>query len=217
MLCPRRLRQDTASQTNTLFAIASNVIHSTILVYYQVFGYSSAQKSSQAFDPEDPTVGRVLARNIAPPRTAAIVKRYIADLEALDESSLSELYTTSGGDPVDDDARLNILDEDGPGSCPEAPIQLILRQQPTPLSLNTSSLSPSSASPYSPATSIVTSSMGLSPLTYQQIIPSPTTPTPTNSFPPEEIAMSIYEPGKAISPEPPRGWVSAHLVRQAGE
>lgn len=193
------------------------LLHLTILVYYQVFGYTSAHKSSQAFNSEDPTVGRVLARNIAPPRTSAIVKRYIADLEALDESSITELYTIDGGDPVDDDTRLNILDEDGPGSCPEAPIQLILRQQPTPLTLNIPPVSPSSASPYSPATSLVTSTMGLSPLTHQHLIPSPTTPTPTNSFPPEEIAMSLYDPGKARSPELPRGWVSAHLLRQAGE
>lgn len=79
---------------------------------------------------DEPSVGRIRARNIAPPRTAGIIKRAILRTEAIDLSRDSSLFLLASGsdDAVDDDVRLDVTDAkgEGPGSSPESPIGIVL-------------------------------------------------------------------------------------------
>jgi len=206
--------------------------YSAVLVYYQLFGRNAPRISKQAFDQEDPTVGRVLARGIAPPRTALIVKRYIANLEGIDESLLVDLYLNDGqgnGEPVQDDARVPIILQNGhgygPGSTPEAPLAITVRE-PRPhvntLALASSPLtspSTSSAPPPSSSPVITLSDTGA---------PPSSSPVPRASFSSAGASSSLSpleqtdpqppltEPGKVASDVKPRGWVTAHLTRKTG-
>lgn len=201
------------------------------LVYYQIFGRDAPCCSKQSFDPDEPTVGRVLARNIAPPRTALIIKRYLAKLEGIDEFLVADLYLNdSRGDsePVQDDTRVPITLEHGPGATREAPLAIILREQPqtivntlivdslTPTSARTSQLpsatSPSPSSPVTTISSCETPRPSLSgPGTSSSSSPLLVTGQ-TDSLP----LMSATEPGKVASSRKPPGWAAAHLTRKTG-
>ena len=169
-------------------------------VYYQIFGSDAPCSSKHAYDTEEPTIGRVLARNISPLQTARIIKRYLAKREGIDESLIGDLYLRNGqdiGEPVQDNDRVPIMSEHGPGSTPEAPLAITLRETPhepeaPPLSPNT---------PSSPTTS-------RSPLPSPGALP----PEPAGSLPP----MSETEPGKVASAEKLPGWVTAWLARKTG-
>lgn len=80
---------------------------------------------------DEPSIGRILARNIAPPRTAGIIKRAILRAESIDPSRVSNLFlvASGGNDAVDDEIRLDVTDEKGqggPGSSPDSPIGIVL-------------------------------------------------------------------------------------------
>lgn len=79
---------------------------------------------------DEPSIGRIRARNIAPPRTAGIIKRAILRAESIDPSRVSNLFLVASGsnDAVDDEIRLDVTDEkgQGPGSSPESPIGIVL-------------------------------------------------------------------------------------------
>ena len=96
-------------------------------VYYQIQGNSSPVPSRRAFDPHDRTTGRVLARTTSPTRTAANVKRYIAQLEGIDPSRVEAIYPDLESDrPIPDDTRIATL-EGGPGTSMGSPLAISVR------------------------------------------------------------------------------------------
>jgi len=199
------------------------MLYHPILVYYQIFGRYAPYTSKQAFDPDDPTVGRVLARDIAPPRTALIIKRYLASLEDIDEFLLADLYLNYGQDdeePVQDDARVPITLEHGPGAAREAPLAIVLRElQPTINTLVSDSLpSPSTSSAPPPSS---TSSPPSPAITVESARHRSSLSTSSSSSWPLERAdslppMSPTEPGKVAFDEKPPGWVTARLTCRTG-
>lgn len=100
-------------------------------VYYQIFDDEVAIPSKQPIpDYDEPSIGRIRAHNIAPPRTAGIVKRAILRAESVDPSRVSKLFlvASGNGDAVADEIRLDVTDEkgQGPGSSPDLPIGIVL-------------------------------------------------------------------------------------------
>lgn len=100
-------------------------------MYYQIFedGITSPVKR-RAPDIDEPSIGRIRARDIAPPRSVGIIKRAVAKAEDLDVSCISGLFLLAGGsgEAADDNLRVDILDERGrgPGGNPDVPIAIVL-------------------------------------------------------------------------------------------
>ena len=103
-------------------------------VYYQVFDDGTVSPVKQrAPDTDEPSIGRIRARDIAPPRSIGVIKRAIAKAEDIDVSSISGLFLLAGGsgEAADDNLRVDILDERGrgPGGSPDVPIAVVLGMQ----------------------------------------------------------------------------------------
>jgi len=84
-------------------------------------------------DLDEPSIGRIRARDIAPPRSVGIIKRAIAKAEQIELSRINDLFLLAGanGEAAEDKMRLDILDERGrgPGGSPEVPIAIVLGQE----------------------------------------------------------------------------------------
>lgn len=102
------------------------------IVYYQVFGHSSPLSLKSAFDSADDTLGRILTRKIAPPKTIAVIKRYIAQLEGLDASLFDEVYLDSDGgsdEPLPDGFKIPLSgSDDMPGLNSDIPLAIIMKK-----------------------------------------------------------------------------------------
>lgn len=125
------------------------------LVYYHIFGPQSKLPSRNSFDPSDDTIGRVPARNIAPPRTARLIRQYIAHFEGLDPSHIAALYidADSDGDAIPDDAKVGVMVDGGPGTTADLPLAIILNDTYPRLPEDTSHTPP--RTPVSPQTTTI--------------------------------------------------------------
>jgi hypothetical protein len=87
----------------------------------------------RAPDTDEPSIGHIRARDIAPPRSVSIIKRAIAKAEDIDAFCVSGPFLLAGGsgEAADDNTRVDILDERGcgPGGNPEVPIAIVLGSQ----------------------------------------------------------------------------------------
>jgi hypothetical protein len=151
----------------------------------------------------------VPARRIAPPRTAAIIKRYIAQLEGIDFSQIKAIYPNAESDvAIPDDTGISVLEEGAPGTSQELPLAISLRDSDTlDGSVNIDKLS--KISPVLLPTPI------LPPVTP----PSPAAPLPHVTFPPDVQLRALQrsgslsssyssntilsQPGAPLSPPPP--------------
>lgn len=102
-------------------------------VYYQIFedGIAATAKNTvPGLSSSEPSIGRIRARDIAPPRTVGIIKRAISKSEEIPLLRIADLFLLAGasGDAAEDHVRLDILDEKirGPGGTPEVPIAIVL-------------------------------------------------------------------------------------------
>jgi len=178
-------------------------ISSARYVYYELFGSASTLSSKCAFDSENDSIGRVPARKIAPPRTAAIVKRYIAQLEGIDPTQIT-IYTDAESDhPIPDDTRIAIFEEGGPGTSLENPLAISLRDgdhlaTPSPVLMPTPSLY--GGTPPSPAGSLPYVSHTTMPL------PHPPASERSMSFSSRHSAESLAVPGQAAAPPANPRW-----------
>jgi len=160
----------------------------------------------------------VLARDIAPPRTALIIKRYLASLEDIDEFLLADLYLNYGQDdeePVKDDARVPITLEHGPGATREAPLAIVLRELQPIINIIVSDSLPSPSTSSAPPPSS-TSSPPSPAITFASAGPRSPLSASLLSWPLERAdslpPMSPTEPGKVAFDEKPPGWATAHLT-----
>lgn len=159
------------------------IVVSLSVVYYQIFGSAAALPSKCAFDPQDNTIGRVPARTFAPPRTAGIIKRYIAQLEGIDYSQFEAIYPSESDVPIPDDTRIAILGDGGPGTSKESPLAISLRDADTPNS------GPSLATP-------LTWSPVLLPA---PLLPSITPPSPAISLPAPNAQLNTHQRSMSVS------------------
>jgi hypothetical protein len=165
-------------------------VASLFAVYYQCFGNSSALPSKRAFDAQDNTTGRVPARTIAPPRTAAVVKRYIAQQEGIDPSEVEAIYASAESDqPIPDDARIPIFQEAGPGSSMGSPLAISLRDFGSDArSCRTATATPQVMSPVLMPT----------PSQYISTPPSPSVSLPHVTYPPD-VQLHLLERAMSMS------------------
>ncbi|KAF8305372.1 hypothetical protein DL93DRAFT_2102077 [Clavulina sp. PMI_390] len=106
-------------------------------VYYQIFQNSRALGSYESFDDEYNALARVRRIGIAPPRTIASFCRCVLGLEGFELSDIYEIYFDNSEVPASPRDLLSFVVGD-PGTKPDAPIALILRdsalRQPRPSS-----------------------------------------------------------------------------------
>lgn len=124
---PRSSTSSEFSQADTKSTLGAP----TRYLYYQIFEDETAVPSKQQVpDFDEPSIGRIRARNIAPPRTVRIIKRAILKAEAIEPSRISSLFldASDSSDALDDEVRLDVTDQKGtgPGSSPDSPIGIVL-------------------------------------------------------------------------------------------
>ena len=99
-----------------------------MIVYYRIYAEDGALPSKTAFSPGDPFVGRIKFGSVPPPRTAKNVKRSIAKEENIKDRERTSLFLTPYSQaPMDDAAKITILNGTGPGSTPQEPLVLVAK------------------------------------------------------------------------------------------
>ena len=82
--------------------------------------------SKVAFDPKEPSLGRIRADSVAPPHSAASIKRCISRVEG--NPALvwySDLFVDTSGDTLFKEGHISTLRTDGPGLSPNEPIAIV--------------------------------------------------------------------------------------------
>jgi hypothetical protein len=101
------------------------------LVYYQVYSEGEAVPAKTAFTDQDPYIGRIVAKRIAPPHTATTIKRYLSKQEDISNYNCTVLFSAlSSSSPLDDHGHVSILTNEGPGYTLEDPMALVVSDPP---------------------------------------------------------------------------------------
>ena len=99
-----------------------------LLVYYRIYAEDGAIPSKAPAAPDDPFLGCIKARSVAPPHTAKAVKHRIAKMENIKDRTNTSLFLTPySQSPMDDADRVTILNQTGPGSTPQEPLALVAK------------------------------------------------------------------------------------------
>ena len=99
-----------------------------LLVYYRIYAEDGSIVSKTPAAPDDPFLGRIKARSVAPPHTAKAVKRSIAKMENIkDRTNTSLFFTPYSQSPMGDDDKVTILNRTGSGSTPQEPLALVAK------------------------------------------------------------------------------------------
>lgn len=78
--------------------------------------------------PGDPSIGRILASRIAPPRTVEMFKRALSKLLGISLSRFASLHLSLDGTEQDDSVMLPWMDDNAPGMSPQQPLVVMLSQ-----------------------------------------------------------------------------------------
>ncbi|KAF8308947.1 hypothetical protein DL93DRAFT_2100338 [Clavulina sp. PMI_390] len=95
-------------------------------LYYRLFRGATPVKSWQPLDPATPHLARVARSMLAPPRTFAVLKQYVAQLEEFDPTTIDTVFMDA--DAVDENTRI-LFDIGAPGTREEAPFLITLRER----------------------------------------------------------------------------------------
>ena len=87
-------------------------------VYYLLYADSYEMSSKVAFDPEDPSLGRIRADFVAPPHSPASIKRCISRVERTPELAHADIFADISCDIPLKEGHISILHTDGPGLSP---------------------------------------------------------------------------------------------------
>lgn len=129
------------------------------VVYYRVYTQDGAVQSKCAIDSHDTSLGensigqeyleshwyafyagRINANLVAPPHTAASIKRHLCKAEDVADYACTQLFgDTASSEPLDDKALVPILTGAGPGSTPNAPIALVVTTETRSQTISASS------------------------------------------------------------------------------
>ena len=100
--------------------------HRILLVYYRVFAEDGAIPSANPTYSDDPYLGRISAKLVAPPHTAMALKRCLLRVESIGDTTPTYLFNAiSSQIPMDDACRVSLLVYPGLGSTPNEPIALV--------------------------------------------------------------------------------------------
>jgi hypothetical protein len=90
--------------------------------------------SKVAFDPEEPSLGRICADSIAPPHSPASIKRCISRVErnpALAWPGHADLFADTSCDTPFKEGHISFLRTDGPGLSPNEPMAIVQVKNPS--------------------------------------------------------------------------------------
>ena len=99
-------------------------------MYYLLYANNSDTTSKAAFDPDQPSLGRIRANSVAPPHSLASIKRHISRVEENPALASADLLADLSSDAPMEEARIPILGADGPGLDPNNPMAIVLNQMP---------------------------------------------------------------------------------------
>ena len=81
--------------------------------------------SKVAFDPEEPSLGRIRADSVAPPHSPASIKRCISRVERTPALAHAHLFADISCDAPLTEGHISIHRADGPGLSPNEPMALV--------------------------------------------------------------------------------------------
>ena len=99
-------------------------------MYYLLYADDYEIPSKVAFDPKEPSLGRIRANYIAPPHSPASIKRCISRVErnpALALPKHADLFADTSCDTPFKEGHISILPNDGPGLSPNEPMAIVQR------------------------------------------------------------------------------------------
>jgi hypothetical protein len=100
-----------------------------LLVYYRIYADDGAIPSKAPVAPDDPFLGRIIAKYVPPPRNVKAVKRSIANVENIKHRERTSLFLTPYSESPMDDADMFTIHNrgTGPGSKPQEPLALVAK------------------------------------------------------------------------------------------
>ena len=94
-------------------------------VYYLLYADDCGVPSKVAFDPEEPSLGRIRADSVSPPHSPASIKRCISRVETNPALAQANIFADiSCVDPLTE-GHISILGTDGPGLSPDEPMAIV--------------------------------------------------------------------------------------------
>ena len=94
-------------------------------VYYLLYADDCGMPSKVAFDPEEPSLGRIRADSVSPPHSPASIKRCISRVETNPALTQANIFADiSCVDPLTE-GHISILGTDGPGLSPDEPMAIV--------------------------------------------------------------------------------------------
>ena len=104
-----------------------NFVTSQLLgeVYYLLYADDCGVPSKVAYDPEEPSLGRIQAESVAPPHSPASIKRCISRVEKTPALAHGEIFADISCDAPLKEGYISILGTDGPGLSPHEPMAIV--------------------------------------------------------------------------------------------
>ena len=97
-------------------------------VHYRLYAEDGPIESANPVYTDDPYLGRIVPKLVAPPHTALTLKHCLLSVENINNATNAKLFiTTSSQAPMDDADSLSILAQPGPGSTPTEPLALVAK------------------------------------------------------------------------------------------
>ena len=94
-------------------------------MYYLLYANNSDTTSKAAFDPDQPSLGRIRADSVAPPHSLASIKQHISRVEENPALASADLLADLSSDAPMEEGRIPILGSDGPGLSPDNPMCIV--------------------------------------------------------------------------------------------
>lgn len=97
------------------------------LVYYRLYTKEGAIESYNAVYSNDRSLGRIDAKDVAPPYTVILLKNFLCRIEGFKTSDNFNLYlSVQTYTPMEDDTRLSLVAHSGPGLYEHEPVVLVV-------------------------------------------------------------------------------------------
>jgi hypothetical protein len=97
-------------------------------VYYHLYANDDDMPSKVAFDPEEPTLGRIRVDSVAPPHSPASIKRCISRVEKTPALTHADLFADISCDTPLKEGHILILSTNGPGLSPNEPMAVVQKR-----------------------------------------------------------------------------------------
>ena len=94
-------------------------------MYYCLYADHSEIPSKVAFDPEEPSVGRIRGDSVAPPHSLASIKRRISRVEETPALANADIFSYLSSDAPLKEGHISILGADVPGLDPYEPMSVV--------------------------------------------------------------------------------------------